>query len=352
MLNKKSTANARLYLWDNWRGVAIISVVAIHASSGTGSFEKWSFNWIFGLALRQVIDFAVPIFLAISGYFAASADTENKSSYYAARLSRILPPYIAWTLIYIAANSTIENISIFIVAKGLLFGTGIGIGYFVIVLVQFILLTPFIAKIQQKRSHIAIMSGATIIGLTFIYFFAAFNTDHPIGVFPAYALPFLSWYPFYHAGYFIGRYRKNHSATKTENSSTLLTYSTFLALSIAEGLFWGWSNNYSFGASQLKISSIAASLFLLILISNQRNSPLSKEYKVLTWLGRNSYAIYLIHLLVLSNIQPTLQQLHFLHDLQPLYISTSTIAALAVTSAAIWSMRALMPKHVSRNLLG
>lgn len=67
--------------WDSWKGVAIIAVVAIHASGATQFFEDGSFNWYFGLVLRQFIDFAVPLFLAMAGYFSMKGATDNPIYY-------------------------------------------------------------------------------------------------------------------------------------------------------------------------------------------------------------------------------------------------------------------------------
>ena len=72
----------RISYWDNWKGIAIIAVVAIHASNGTAAFEEGSFNWLFGLTFRQFIDFAVPLFLAMSGYFSVKNSSGNPISYY------------------------------------------------------------------------------------------------------------------------------------------------------------------------------------------------------------------------------------------------------------------------------
>ena len=62
-------SNERITYFDMLRGLAIIGVVAIH-STGTGlTFPADSFNFYFTILWRQLINFSVPLFLTISGYF-------------------------------------------------------------------------------------------------------------------------------------------------------------------------------------------------------------------------------------------------------------------------------------------
>lgn len=130
--------------WDNWKGIAIISVVAIHASGGAGDFSKESFNWYFGLIFRQLNNFAVPFFLALAGFFAANHLTDYSFDYYRKRLNRILPPYIFWTTVFVLLKSPSHFFSLDALLRDYICGTGIGIGYFIVVLVQFIFITPII----------------------------------------------------------------------------------------------------------------------------------------------------------------------------------------------------------------
>ena len=343
----------RISYWDNWKGIAIIAVVAIHASNGTAAFEEGSFNWLFGLTFRQFIDFAVPLFLAMSGYFSVKNSSGNPISYYKGKFNRILIPYLIWTAIYLILKTPTSAPSTYEVLEGVFMGTGIGIGYFVIVLLQFVILTPLFARIESKSHHLAIMAIMSVVGSVFVYYFSAFNRDHAISEFPMYALPFFVWYPFYHAGYFLARFKGEIDITNRFKTLTLIGLIAFISLSILEGLFWGYNGNYSFGASQLKATCLAASLCLfLAAISFENKKTILDRRSPLTWLGVNSYAIYLTHMLFLTVIQKLMKRWEILYSLQPIAILLSAVFAILLCAALIKASQKILPNNFSRNLLG
>lgn len=340
----------RISYWDNWKGIAIIAVVAIHASSGTETFQESSFNWIFGLTLRQMIDFAVPIFLAMSGYFAEKSSKMPLASFYRSRFVRILIPYLIWTAIFLAIKTPTEAPSPIDIFKGVFFGTAIVVGYFVIVLIQFVVITPLLSKIDKPSSHLAIMTATSIIGTVFIYYFTAFNPDHLISKFPAYALPFFVWYPFYHAGFFVSRYSTDMEIGAIFRKTLIFCAAASLLLSMAEGLYWAHANNYSFGASQLKASSMLASMFIFLsVVAFKDHATLLSRHSYLTWLGANSYAIYLMHMLFLPLIQRTLMMTH---DLQPIFILSSTAITLILCTGLIKLFQSILPTYSTKYILG
>lgn len=53
--------------WDNWKGIAIIAVVSVHVLGQTSSFPLDSFNNLFGVFLRQFVNFCVALFFFLSG---------------------------------------------------------------------------------------------------------------------------------------------------------------------------------------------------------------------------------------------------------------------------------------------
>src|SRR5688572_23772990 len=105
------------------------------------------------------------MFLALSGYFHGRGQRFDSK----ARLLRVLVTYVIWTTIYIALLKPNH----FIHPKALLLdyaaGDGIAIGYFIIVLCQFILLAPLLRAITSARVHVAIMAAGALIGLTLTY---------------------------------------------------------------------------------------------------------------------------------------------------------------------------------------
>ena len=63
----------RIEYFDSLRGLAIMMVVGIHTYVLSDS--------LITMAIRQVFNCAVPLFLAISGYFMSHKDVSNKEKY-------------------------------------------------------------------------------------------------------------------------------------------------------------------------------------------------------------------------------------------------------------------------------
>ena len=59
--------------WQGIRGIAIIAVVLIHCKTGMGYIQGTDalskFNFSYWFILRNIITFAVAVFLFMSGYF-------------------------------------------------------------------------------------------------------------------------------------------------------------------------------------------------------------------------------------------------------------------------------------------
>lgn len=343
----------RINYWDSCKGLAIIAVVAIHASSGTGNFKEWSFNWLFGLSLRQLIDFAVPLFLAMSGYFSEKSPHKDPLAFYKSRATRILVPYIIWTMIYIALKNPYDLLSAREIIKAILLGTGIEIGYFVIVLFQFILITPALAKIQTPTHHIAIIIAATLVGSSFTYYYTAFHRLSIFSNFPANAILFFVWYPFYHAGYFISRHMRDHIANKPRIAVPAIVYSILLACALIEGLYWAINQNYPLGVSQLKATSLAASfaLFIITLYAEKLNTPLHTA-SALSWLGKNSYAIYLTHMLPLIAARKFLKGQESIYNIQPLSITIITATSITACTLLIYFSKRFIKPGINKAIFG
>lgn len=349
---KRHERAARSSYWDNWKGIAIVAVVIIHSCGELSNFPPDSLTGLFGIGLRQAVNFAVPIFLAIAGFFAGRGSSGPSGEFYRKRLTRILAPYLIWTTIYLVRDGLADSLTIRQVIKGYFFGTGIGIGYFVIVLIQFTLLTPFITRLNSRRKHFSIMIIMTVVGVFFTYYFPALHPDSPLARFPAYALPFFVWYPFFHLGIYVSQQGVAGIAFDRPRTFIALA-STFAVAAFIEGYFWAIQGNYGFGTSQLKLSNIlfSASLFLAIAALSRGNSVFNHE----SWLavaGRNSYAIYLIHMMLLVPIQQVATSYSGLVEVQPLYIFISASTALIACVALALILRRLLPQRVASMVLG
>jgi len=345
--------SSRSRYWDSWKGIAIIAVVVIHSCASFTAFSPLSVNGISGLVLRQVVNFAVPLFFALSGYFATSTFGGDPIKFYRKRLGRIFWPYAVWTTIYLCIRALTDHVSAFSIVKGFMFGTGLGIGYFVIVLAQFIILTPLLASIKTSAGHIAAMLIGTAAGLSFTYSFPALRPEHPLSSFPFYALPFFAWYPFYHLGIYMARFRSQLLVANMGNRTAWAALCVAASVGVVESLYWQAGGSIRFATSQLKASNfIYAALLFVAAIRFERNASLLHRSRTLAWLGNNSFAIYLIHMLFLGPIAAALSNINILFRAQPLFALFCAAVTLCASSALILILRRILSRRAARMILG
>lgn len=320
--------------WDGWKAVCMIAVIALHAIPAPETFHAGSLKWYADITISQIILFPVPIFLGMAGFFSlgrsSASQLDNPIDYYKGRSMRILPPYLIWTTVSILLEHRSHLSSIRELSEDLLLGTGIGIGYFVIVLIQFILLTPVLAKLNDMRMHIIVMTVLFTFGMLVIYVGRLAYPQSAFARFPFYCLSFIVWYPFYHLGLFAAKFHiVDKGGFRSSTTWMFLLYVLFVAASFAEGIFL-CRRGYSLGVSQLKATSLFASLILfLLLLAHQRVplSPLLKKHYIQS-LGRNSYMVYLMHLLVLQGIEAILKKSSLTYS----HLLLSALCSFALTS--------------------
>lgn len=131
--------------FDFLRGVAIIMVIGIH----TYSDGMMHIN----LFMRQFLNCAVPLFLAISGYFVGKksfAEDGAYKSFLKRQMPRVYIPMLFWSLPWatfaIKGGDSIAH-TILIALTG-----GMSIYYFIILIMQYYALTPAIQKVVYTKS--------------------------------------------------------------------------------------------------------------------------------------------------------------------------------------------------------
>ena len=141
--------------FDFLRGIAIIMVIGIH----TYTDGLMHFN----LFLRQILNCAVPIFLAISGYFIGHKSFVEQGSYVKflkKQVPRVYIPMLFWSIPWmLLAIRGGESPMVSVIRT---FVGDMSIFYFIILIIQYYALTPLMQRVNRKSGAVII----TIIGIS------------------------------------------------------------------------------------------------------------------------------------------------------------------------------------------
>lgn len=297
----------------------------------------------------------MPLFLALAGFFAGHQTCSIGYNYCFKRFSRLLPPYLLWTIIYVYLNDPVALVSPISMARHLLLGTGIGgIGYFVLVLSQYIVLTPALLKIKPHWRHVSLIAVVSIGSLAITYMLRIRCPNSEYTQFPRLFLPFVVWYPFYHVGIYAAQVKsEGHILWLSRGKTWLTLYVTFTALSIVESLYLANHGYFRFAVSQVKVFSFLQSIALFMLIlSHTGNSPAIRRLSTLQWIGRQSYPIYLTHLLFLAYSEAIFQTIPSIYNCQPAFIIVNILMTLGACIIFIRCLLLALPNIIRALFLG
>ena len=276
--------------FDILRGIAIIAVVAIH-SIGTGlSQSPQSFDFNLTLLFRNAINFAVPLFLAISGYFLASKKVENFSQYLVfiqRQIPKVYVPLMLWSLIwFLLTYLRGEGWQLF---KLFTFQAN-EIYYFIALIIQCYLLLPWLKKLATNAG--LLFSVVLSVTMTYVIFALRYYAyiDLPL---IAYAGNVLTWMMFFVLGLYFG---KNKTLAISQGKLLTLVVLSFV-LSCIES-YWLIAKFAQPGeaVTAVKASSFLYSFFVILLLFKHQTMFSSK---LLKRFGEASFGIYLVHMLVL-----------------------------------------------------
>lgn len=333
----------RQEFWDWLKAIAIAAVITIHTSN-VNLVPAGSKQAFFIVGLRQVVSFAVPLFFGLSGLMAGYSSKSKDINYISDRIKRLIWPYLIWTLIYIVLFHRQHLISPLDIALDVFAGIGIGIGYFIVVLIQMILLTPFIDRIRSNLLHATVMIMGFLVGIVFTYARLPGWSNFPYS-----SLPFVVWYPFYHLGYVIAK----QVDLNVRRPGLILIFSAsylfFLFVSFLEG-FELLPSDQNLAISQVKLSSKLMSLSLFALAMLIFPWCKSKSLSWLAWIGQNSFFIYLVHIAVLKGVNRVIN--NFASAGSPSYIAISVLSTLIVCCVFSLIMRRVLPEKLKAIIIG
>jgi peptidoglycan/LPS O-acetylase OafA/YrhL len=292
----------RIAYFDVLRGLAIICVIAIHSSGMGFQFPDDSFNFNFTILSRQFFNVSVPLFLAISGYFLAKKNISNRYEYIdflKKQIPRVYIPLFVWSLVWVVLGMLILNKPLFKEMIKLVIFQSSGPYYFIALLIQYYILFPILKPLANLRGLIiSLCISLATVGIIF-YIRNYMGINLPLIL---YAGNFPVFLVFFVLGLHLGSIEKINLSNKLLVSLMLFFY--FLAV-IESYFLYSLFGNGGLAATAMKPSSFMFSLCLIVFLF--RNIDLFQS-KILEYLGKISFGIYLIHVFMLSLIPPPAYQ--------------------------------------------
>lgn len=275
--------------YDFLRGIAIAMVVGIH------TYVDDSMH--ISLTLRQFLNCAVPLFLAISGFFIGKKDFTQSGSYanfLRRQLPRVYVPMLIWSMPWVL-QAVIQGDGIFRTIALSMVG-GMCIFYFIALIIQFYILTPAIQKINIKHGGGYSVIITTIGVCLFDYILKIRGVE--LGLLLSCG-PFCVWMVFY----VMGVLKAQGLKLPFETAHPLRLAMAAIALcSLQIYIFYLWNGSVVHGT---RLFAYIYSYFIIMwLLSDNARCMYnrvkdSRLTKMIVNIGRISFFIYLTHLLII-----------------------------------------------------
>lgn len=286
----------RISYFDFLRGIAIIMVVFIHCIGGEYSYLNITLPII---VVRNLMNVAVPLFLAISGYFLASKQMENGGyiSFLKRQIPRVYIPVLFCSLAYLMIDFRNGSFGVGPVIK--FFSCSYSVYYFVAVIMQcYLLLWILQKKLSKKIIIILFVAGCAWWAVNTYVVGMRMEKSLPLIL---YAGNFIPWGFFFVLGmYFSKRLELNN---KFSYKAIIGGVIFFMVLSVVES-FFVMEERCSLNGLGQKVSAFCLNAFLCIwALHNTSISIISRYdsnwfYRLVCLIGRYSFGIYLIHLFI------------------------------------------------------
>lgn len=320
----------RIIYYDFLRGLAIIGVLAIHSTAIGYTSDDTSVDFNVTVFWRQMLNFSVPMFITISGFFLANKETNTKKTYLKfikKQIPRVLMPYLLWSLLYLGIYFIRGETLSSLVYRLLTFNSSTPF-YFIILIIEYYLLLPVLQKLATPKGLI-ISALVSTLSCIFIFYFR-YYTNVSLPLFVVGSAP--SWLIFF----VLGIYLKNNTI-KLNNKTLIFLLISGFALSLVETyMLYHFFSDIDNSVTAVKVSSFIYSIFLILFAFKNAHRNFSKT-KLLAYFGEISFGIYLSHMffmtgvsLIINKLLPILKEstLIYQFSLIALTLSCSLIFAL------------------------
>ncbi len=341
--------SARVRAFDAMRGLAIIAVGVIHSSGFAWNPQARHTELVPYMLVRQLSGYAVPLFVFLSGYLLAQYTflPADYGKFMRKRLTRLIPPYLLWSLIAIAldaaAGKTWNASQIY---QALLYGQASVPCYFVPMIMQlYITLPAWIALARHKWLNIAL--ALVISGGLWLYYLWLGQATRSLPWW--YMLTAGSWLLYF----VVGLQWRQLSLSKVVNSQKSVWWLLAVCVAASTALSVSlWDNRMEMLAtSSLRWDSAIVNLIIVwLLMHNQQR--LNEAPKWLVRLGRNSFFAYLTHALLLHIFGRLMMTAGWYHQLALVKMIMLTALSIGIPAWVSWRISALWPNSMVVKWIG
>ncbi|OCT11906.1 hypothetical protein A8709_29015 [Paenibacillus pectinilyticus] len=326
---------------DIVRAIAIFAVLLIHSTSGATQLPIGTASQTLFFILNKASLFTVPLFIWISGlvlFYSYYDRWEPGMTYvfWMKRLQKILIPYMLWSIFYYMYNQIMfhgtVHIDMFYLLKLLLSGNASYHLYYIVIIVQFYVLFPFIMTAVKRYSWLR--QGLIPLGIGIQA--AIYTCHHWIHPLPEYASLFVSYTATFCFGAFAGIYYPTLITwalryKKWIGSMALLAGGAFVGMLLLQQSALADIENTWFELALL-IYCLSVPL-VFVPWARKLEATGSRFGAILSALGTASFGIYLVHPAILTlwdrmDVEPASGRL-WLYDLH-------TLAALFIGLLGSW----------------
>ncbi|UKS24170.1 acyltransferase [Paenibacillus sp. HWE-109] len=288
---------------DIVRAIAILAVLLIHGTSGATLLPLGTVSQAVFFTLNQASLFTVPLFIWISGVvlfytYYDRWEPGMSRTFWTKRLRKILIPYVLWSIFYYLYNQFMFHgtihFNVIYLLKLLLSGNASYHLYYMIIIVQFYLLFPWMMTLVKRSPRIRQLLIPIGIGLQA----AGYSFHHWITPIPEYASLFISYTALFAFGAFMGIHYSaiinwaNHNR-RWIYGFTVLTGTTYTLL-----LLLHQYSLISLENTWFELALLAYCLAVPLCVDLGARQLLVKETSLsrfATSIGTASFGIYLLH---------------------------------------------------------
>jgi surface polysaccharide O-acyltransferase-like enzyme len=288
---------------NNLRIIALFAVIVLHTTSPVmEQFNKGPLQvWLVGDFYNSLVRFAVPVFVMISGALLLGRDYEL-GDFLKKRLSRVVLPFLFWSLVYIAYmfyNEDIDYsgdfwITLHQVSHFLKVGSSYHLWY-VYMLIGLYLIMPILSKFVRNASEKEILYFLTVWLVVMLIdqpYLSRFKPSLDLRYFEGFI------------GYLVlGHYLayKEFSFRYLKSAMVVLFFAALALTTLGSYLLFNYYNGIStlmYEPLSPPIVIISVSIFMIARLSAPKLPPFVVKVRDLA--GKYSYGIYLGHALILQ----------------------------------------------------